>query len=183
MMPTYNGQKFDSENHARWAAFFDALKVKWEYKPEPPGRLAGSFRPDFYVSDWERWFAIRPTSFNPDQLGRREWHQITNFGDSHHLLLICGSPRIGDHKIQIFGGYENLDDGYDTFSLFSLCRRCDAICLLALEDHDATIPICDRGPMCEHFLSSHTCDQSHDKFAYHDALDYAYQFAQGVRLG
>ena len=34
-LPTkYAGIQFRSRLEARWAVFFDALKIKWEYEPE-----------------------------------------------------------------------------------------------------------------------------------------------------
>lgn len=41
----YKGVLFSSKLEARWAAFFDLLRVRWEYEPVD---LAG-WTPDFYV--------------------------------------------------------------------------------------------------------------------------------------
>ena len=49
----YNGYKFRSRLEARWAVFFDALGVKYEYEPE--GFNLGNGRyylPDFRVKCW-----------------------------------------------------------------------------------------------------------------------------------
>lgn len=46
----YNGYKFRSRLEARWAVFFDAAKIKYEYEPEgfvlPSGK---TYLPDFLV--------------------------------------------------------------------------------------------------------------------------------------
>ena len=48
----YNGYKFRSRLEARWAVFFDAAKIKYEYEPEGY-ELADNERylPDFYLPD------------------------------------------------------------------------------------------------------------------------------------
>lgn len=49
----YNGYRFRSRLEARWAVFFDALGVRYEYEPEgfelPSGRR---YLPDFRVKCW-----------------------------------------------------------------------------------------------------------------------------------
>lgn len=49
----YKGYRFRSRLEARWAVFFDALGVEWEYEPEgfnlPSGR---KYLPDFRVKCW-----------------------------------------------------------------------------------------------------------------------------------
>ena len=49
----YNGYRFRSRLEARWAVFFDALGVRYEYEPEgfelPNGK---SYLPDFRVKCW-----------------------------------------------------------------------------------------------------------------------------------
>lgn len=49
----YKGYRFRSRLEARWAVFFDALGIKWEYEPEgfelPSGKR---YLPDFRVKCW-----------------------------------------------------------------------------------------------------------------------------------
>ena len=51
-IPTdYNGVHFRSRLEARWAVFFDNLRMTWTYEPPLPFEpLWPSYRPDFYVS-------------------------------------------------------------------------------------------------------------------------------------
>ncbi len=46
----YRGYRFRSRLEARWAVFFDALKIKWEYEPQgfDLGK-GGLYLPDFYL--------------------------------------------------------------------------------------------------------------------------------------
>lgn len=61
----YNGYRFRSRLEARWAVFFDALGIKYEYEPEgfDLGE-AGWYLPDFLVKsiDGDTWFyEVKPS--------------------------------------------------------------------------------------------------------------------------
>ena len=43
----YKGYRFRSRLEARWAVFFDALGLKWEYEPEGFELPSGRYLPDF----------------------------------------------------------------------------------------------------------------------------------------
>lgn len=48
----YNGYRFRSRLEARWAVFFDALGVKYEYEPEGFVKNNVMYLPDFRVKCW-----------------------------------------------------------------------------------------------------------------------------------
>lgn len=55
----YKGYRFRSRLEARWACFYDALGVKWEYEKE--GYILGDgtkYLPDFYLPDYG-WIEIK----------------------------------------------------------------------------------------------------------------------------
>lgn len=57
----YKGFAFRSRQEARWAVFFDHLKVRWDYEPE--GFDLGNglrYLPDFWLPDWGIWLEIKP---------------------------------------------------------------------------------------------------------------------------
>ena len=48
----YNGYRFRSRLEARWAVFFDAAKIKYEYEPEGFELADGTrYLPDFYLPE------------------------------------------------------------------------------------------------------------------------------------
>lgn len=58
---TYNGYKFRSRLEARWAVFFDALGIKYEYEPEGFEFEGGKrYLPDFFIREWDCWVEIKP---------------------------------------------------------------------------------------------------------------------------
>lgn len=48
---TYNGVTFRSRTEARWAVFFDALGVRWEYEHEGYQLPSGWYLPDFWLPE------------------------------------------------------------------------------------------------------------------------------------
>lgn len=56
----YKGYRFRSRLEARWAVFFDALGLNWEYEPEgfDLGCL-GSYLPDFVLPELGMWVEVK----------------------------------------------------------------------------------------------------------------------------
>jgi hypothetical protein len=64
----YAGCRFRSRLEARWAVFFDALDIEWQY--EPQGFEIGlsdevhtrRYLPDFYLPRFDTWVEVKPIS-------------------------------------------------------------------------------------------------------------------------
>lgn len=63
----YKGYRFRSRLEARWAVFFDALNISWEYEPEGYKLPSGYYLPDFQA-EW-------PCLFKGEQ-GEHYWCEI-----------------------------------------------------------------------------------------------------------
>lgn len=101
----YNGCLFRSRLEARWAVFFDTLKIRWEYEPEG-FELVNDRRylPDFYLPEFDLWIEIKPGDI-PGWWGVRagqiSLEQVEAYGKASdfanyggkNLLMICGQPR------------------------------------------------------------------------------------------
>jgi hypothetical protein len=60
----YAGHRFRSRLEARWAVFFDALRIEWEYEPQGfvIGDMGGEERnylPDFYLPQLGTWVEVK----------------------------------------------------------------------------------------------------------------------------
>lgn len=56
----YNGYKFRSRLEARWAVFFDAAFIKYEYEPEGFELEDGTrYLPDFYLPDLDIYVEVK----------------------------------------------------------------------------------------------------------------------------
>lgn len=65
----YKGYRFRSRLEARWAVFFDALALKWEYEPEGFQTSAGPYLPDFRVMTPQgnpTWYEVKPSTISQD---------------------------------------------------------------------------------------------------------------------
>lgn len=70
---TYKGYRFRSRLEARWAVFFDALGLRWEYEPEGVELPSGErYLPDFKVYGLG-YFEIKPMPDDYD--GHSVWPQ------------------------------------------------------------------------------------------------------------
>ena len=58
---SYAGYKFRSRLEARWAVFFDSLRIPWRY--EPQGYLIGenkrAYLPDFWLPEAGAWVEVK----------------------------------------------------------------------------------------------------------------------------
>lgn len=56
----YAGCRFRSRLEARWAVFFDALGMRWEYEPEGFELPSGArYLPDFWLPDNRKWVEVK----------------------------------------------------------------------------------------------------------------------------
>jgi hypothetical protein len=126
---------------ARWAVFFDALGLKWEYEPEgfvlPSGR---HYLPDFRVTirDQIFWFEIKPGDEGENELFT-EFMEASPAGWAGSVLNEIPDPRLVAEKGYYYDG-SNYDrpyihwsghpedgGGWDNFRHFCICESCGAI--------------------------------------------------------
>lgn len=87
----YNGYRFRSRLEARWAVFFDALKIEYEYEKEGyylP--VAGArYLPDFWLPQVNMWAEVKPTRLSDtERLKCKELAVLTG----HPVLMLEGMP-------------------------------------------------------------------------------------------
>lgn len=69
----YNGYKFRSRLEARWAVFFDTLKVEYLYESEGFDLGDGIwYLPDFYIPLIETWIEIKPIKPSQEEIIKAE---------------------------------------------------------------------------------------------------------------
>lgn len=89
----YKGYLFRSRTEARWAIYFDALGVKWEYEYDGY-HLEGEsgYLPDFYFPKYDAFGEVKPSNFEKDDRHRAFVEQSGKF-----LLLFIGPPSDEDN--------------------------------------------------------------------------------------
>lgn len=64
----YQGYLMRSRLEARWAVYFDALGVEWDYEPEGFELSdVGLYLPDFWLKTVNMWAEVKPTRFTDDE--------------------------------------------------------------------------------------------------------------------
>jgi hypothetical protein len=79
----YAGYRFRSRLEARWAVFFDAVGIRWQYEPEGFQRSLGAdetgaerlinYLPDFYLPNSQTWVEVKGS----DELLARDVERIS----------------------------------------------------------------------------------------------------------
>jgi hypothetical protein len=61
----YAGCRFRSRLEARWAVFFDKMKIAWEYEPQGY-RVGGTpYLPDFWLPELRQWVEVKGSALSP----------------------------------------------------------------------------------------------------------------------
>lgn len=90
----YRGYLFRSRLEARWAVFFDALGLKWEYEPEGYDLPSGRYLPDFYLRDFKVFAEIKPSDFPVKDAGTIErclCHELADLAGTC-VFMFAGDP-------------------------------------------------------------------------------------------
>jgi hypothetical protein len=113
-IPTlYSGVLFRSRTEARWARFWDALDIRWEYEPQGFVAAGIPYLPDFAVFPalGLLWVEIKPT-WQADPDGVRKWRGFATRRpqrDRSRAALFAGPPSLeGDYLV--IGGDDDQDD-------------------------------------------------------------------------
>lgn len=86
----YAGCRFRSRTEARWAVFFDALGVAWEYEREGYELPSGRYLPDFWLPQAESFFEVKGAA--PTAAERRAISELVEMTHGSAYLL-WGVPR------------------------------------------------------------------------------------------
>ena len=83
----YAGYRFRSRLEARWAVFFDALKIKYEYEPEGFKLSDGTcYLPDFWLPESRAFFEVKGI------LSEKDAHKIEQLMADSNRPVIIGYP-------------------------------------------------------------------------------------------
>lgn len=89
----YKGYRFRSRLEARWAVFFDALGISWEYEAEGFVTSAGPYLPDFRLFG-SLYVEIKPAS--PISIGIQDaFPKIAAFANTgRDITTLFGDPQV-----------------------------------------------------------------------------------------
>lgn len=84
----YNGYRFRSRLEARWAVFFDALGIRYEYEAEGFDIGGEWYLPDFYLPEYKLYVEIKPFGTNRYETKCAKFRDVLD----RAILLCCGDP-------------------------------------------------------------------------------------------
>lgn len=128
----YNGYRFRSRLEARWAVFFDALGVKYQYEPEGFELDGGErYLPDFWLPKEQMWVEIKPEL--PDvSIDRKSKPKAELFCliAQQCVWLIGGDPVTFKSEIYM-PAWQGPRSGWSSKEVvpreLQMCMRCDAL--------------------------------------------------------
>lgn len=153
----FKGYRFKSRLKARWAVFYDALGIPFQYEPETfelPGELR--YTPDFWLPDHDCWVTMK----NADPTRRDEMKaRLLSEGTNKNVFIFVGEPWIpeaGDESGILFApGTEYIVNDEplpvaetgptDASYWWCECRHCGA---LGLEFNGRSARLPCRGETC-----------------------------------
>lgn len=159
----YKGYRFRSRLEARWAVFFDALGIKWEYEVEGFDLgTGGLYLPDFFLPERGMWIEIKGRAPTEEELKKVKILslEMTQLNGSA-AMLVAGTPE--SEEIYLWNTVENnwLTINYQT-DIRNYWLWCDISCRWL-----------GGGTHPQHVLDNiNTCPR----------IRYAYQEARGARF-
>lgn len=92
---TYGGVKFRSRVEARWAVFFDAMGIRYEYEPEGFEVRGGAYLPDFRLAKLHLFLEIKGQAPSEEEVAKCA--DLARAAE-YDVLLAVGPP---DERFQI----------------------------------------------------------------------------------
>lgn len=108
----YKGYRFRSRLEARWAVFFDALGIKWEYEAEGYRLPSGAhYLPDFWLPTFGGGMYVEVKPIGGDLTKAYELAEASG----KQVLLALGSPDTRVYDVIWYGSLEVWDEGREGY--------------------------------------------------------------------
>jgi len=144
----YNNYYFRSKLEAKWAVFFDLMKIVWEYEPEAFTCEDGSqYTPDFYLPhvflrDEQRgvYLEIKPLSYEDNQ---QYIKRISSSLKEKQLVLLVGDPVAAILNVNRGENRnEQLCPWWDNYMVLMYCNNCHTLKIEFDEGNYYNCPVC-----------------------------------------
>jgi hypothetical protein len=173
----YAGCRFRSRLEARWAVFFDALDIEWQYELEGFDLPSGRYLPDFYLPSLETWFEVKGQPVTWEHQSARLAGELTEMTGKRVVIAGGDIPRrvsdlLGNDQEWMYCTWKDWDwpeVGGEGYYLWCLCPTC----------HSIGIEFDGRGErVCDDRCSTVNKSRTHD----HPILAAAYKAARSARF-
>ena len=118
----YNGYRFRSRLEARWAVFFDACGIKYQYEPEGFMMSDGTmYLPDFYLPDIKTWFECKGVMTETDN------RKIEAFVSESNMPVAVGYPDLSFQSPMLNGDGTSYGIDSKENSMIGRCYECGTL--------------------------------------------------------
>ena len=134
----YNGYKFRSRLEARWAVFFDAVGIKYEYEPEGITLSDGVlYLPDFYLPQFYSYFEVKRKGIKGTEEGNEAIRKISDgsHSDTWAGIICFGDPYDHDMTIYCQDISEDSAGSYEGHVVFGYYPKTKTPMLFAWDDY------------------------------------------------
>ena len=100
----YDGHRFRSRLEARWAVFFNAVGLTYEYEIEGFEMDGTRYLPDFYIPSLNRWFEIKGKPLSLDEIKKCEDFCRRLDNENIKFSVLIGSPNLCAVRVGDFSG-------------------------------------------------------------------------------
>ena len=100
----YDGHRFRSRLEARWAVFFNAVNLTYEYEIEGFEMDGTRYLPDFYIPSLNRWFEVKGKPLSLDEIKKCEEFCRRLDNENIKFSVLIGSPNLCAVRVGDFSG-------------------------------------------------------------------------------
>lgn len=90
----YNGYRFRSRLEARWAIFFGAVGLDYQYEVEGFKMGDMEYLPDFYIPSIDRWFEIKGKPMSIEEIKKCEQFCYRTDNKNIKFSILIGAPEL-----------------------------------------------------------------------------------------
>lgn len=178
----YNGYKFRSRLEARWAVFFDAAGIEYEYEPEGFELDDGTrYLPDFYLPEFRIYVEIKRKGLSGEELETAlEKCEKLFWACPCFVGLFMGDPL--DNKMFLYCCTNTSGGGGYDWHRCEFISQCEADITLAVEMECDYSPImnCEFGDFPEWGYCEYPNGYRYSDGTYLYPLDYEYDSCEAV---
>ena len=98
----FNGYRFRSRLEARWAVFFSAVGLEYEYEMEGYEMDEVKYLPDFYIPSLDRWFQIKGQAMSVKEIQKCEQFCFRKDNENIKFSVLIGTPTPAMYQAENF---------------------------------------------------------------------------------
>lgn len=100
----YNGYRFRSRLEARWAVFFDASGIRYEYEPDGFEVDGEKYLPDFYLPELDVYAEVKPEDLSRiDEICKAA--RVCCYATNKILILLGEIPNIEECGLWVYNAF------------------------------------------------------------------------------